>query len=143
MMGPGGPITATCALCGRGFGTTSINIHMKQCLKKRAAAQQQVLASVRARRWWHKWSRSCVGCFQLDASVRTAPATPPDMPVPDKADYPDREAFRAYVQGGMGAIACHVTTTVNSLVPVPSMHTTRLHRPRSMPRSRSAHVVGT
>ena len=47
-MASGGPISVTCHLCGRGFGTTSIAIHAKQCVKKRAAQQAKV-----------RWPRCC------------------------------------------------------------------------------------
>lgn len=33
------PLSLACYICGRDFGTTSLEIHHAQCLKKRDAAQ--------------------------------------------------------------------------------------------------------
>lgn len=90
------PLTLTCHVCGRDFGTTSLEIHIVQCLEKRVAKQLRV----RRHEGW-VGPRSPVTrltplrVFQLPAEVRTDPSPAPATGIPVEWDFASREEFQA------------------------------------------------
>ena len=101
----GGPLSLTCSICGRGFGSSSLGIHMKQCAVKRAQAQQQ-----------------------LDAAKRTAAAPPPDMAIPSRDDFATKAEFLGYGGGGVCVFVCTHTLVHTVPDPIPLVHAVRWKR---------------
>jgi len=94
------PLALTCHVCGRDFGTTSLEIHVKQCLEKRVAKQLRVRKALTVCIHLNTHvtlACACLHCNQLPENCRTDAAPAPDLPIPVERDYETREEFQACV----------------------------------------------